>query len=161
MRCCSNKAIEISRENDIETIDEAKRRLRDHIRRYKLEQNAKNSPDKDNIFQSDEEYQIDSLRKLQDDLISHKTPDKEPKAKPKLLKSIGKEKSMKMPNLLGIKEGDQKQRTPKRSKSEIDINKFEIKSDDDSVAEEENTHFSPNYFIHDYSSDTDDGSVLS
>lgn len=115
----------------------------------------------DSEYGSDEDFQIDSLRKLQDDLNNQKSPDRNIKASPRFLKTIGKEKSMKMPKITGFKGSYEKRGTPKRSKSEMEVHRTSQPSEELSVGEDDNFHFSPNYFIHDYSSDTDDGSVRS
>jgi hypothetical protein len=113
----------------------------------------------DSEYGSDEEYQIDSLRKLQPDLNYQSSSMKEnskENSKEKVKVKISKElETMRMPKM------DGKVKALKRSKSEVDVLRFEELSDELSIGEEDKIHFSPNYFIHDYSSDTDDRSVHS
>jgi hypothetical protein len=82
----------------------------------------------DSEYGSDEEYQIDSLRKLQPDLNYQSSSMKEnskENSKEKVKVKISKElETMRMPKM------DGKVKALKRSKSEVDVLRFEELSDE-------------------------------
>lgn len=151
------------RECDIETIEEAKKRLEGHINRFNDELKAKRSPERHmTVIEESEENgsqdgsKIISMQKLASD-SAH--PDEEEKKMAAGVtvgrRSLLREHSVRLTTNFGQLESlDSSIRRPrKRRATEIDLNRF---NDNFSIVEErEDMRFSANYFIHDYSSDTD------
>lgn len=156
------------RESDIESVEEAKKRIQAHIQRKHFEERIKFSPEKGmTIIEEDkDDYDSDDLNLKPK--LNYKSAVKADDATPEVrlnsvkssMKNFKREKSLGLPKLNVkfeslAKEAEDEKR-PSRKTTEMNLhNKFD---DSFSISDEELVRYSANYFIHDYSSDTEGGS---
>ena len=159
------------RECDFETIEDAERRLKPHLDKFHFEISLKKSPERtfrmQNLDQSNtserEEFKF-SIQQLDASPIEEEEEkEEEPERRMDTLKVMDfkREKSAKLPAPTRFGSLDDMDIINNRVRRITDIDIHDNISDNISMTEDNIRHYEPDYFIHEYSENTEEGNVVS